>query len=417
MNEWGLALLLLATGASLQAFFAGCELALAGSSLPELRRHAAGGSWKARQAVAFLEAPERLLTATLVGNTAALVLSGTGAALLGARLGGAGGAFAAVLVLGPVLTVLADLVPRALCEARAERLAPLLAPALTAASRLLAPLTALARRGAAALLTVLRLERSGRSPFLSREDIRVLLGQGAPGQAAGAGTRPLIDRVFAFGERPVREAMVPLVDVVALPVEATVADALAVAQAHPYNRIPLYEERVDRLTGFLHTLDLLGADRSAPVRLHLRPAPYVPENRRLDDVLRDLQRARTQMAMVVDEYGGVVGIVTMEDLLEELVGEIEGEDEDASPAVRRLPDGGWLVDARVEVERLNEETGLQVPKGDYETVGGYLLALLEKVPQPGEEVTAEGLHFLVTEADRRSILKVKVRRAPPRRPA
>jgi len=415
MSEWGLPALLLAMGAFLQAFFAGCELALAASPLPGLRRRAASGSRGARQAVAFLEAPERLLTATLVGNTAALVLSGTGAALLGSRLGGVPGAAAAVLLLGPVLTVGADLVPRTLCQYRAERVAPLLAPALTAATRVLFPLTALARRGAAALLTVLRIERSGRSPFLSREDIRVLLGQGERGAAAGR-ARGLIDRVFAFGERTVREAMIPLVDVVALPEEATVADAVAMVEAYHFARIPLYEDRVDRLTGFLHTLDLLGAETSAPLRPLLRPAPYVPESRRLDDLLRDLQRARTQMAMVVDEYGGVVGIVTMEDLLEELVGEIEDEDDDAIPAIRRLPDGAWLVDARIEVERLNEETGLQVPKGEYETLAGYLLALLQKIPEPGEEITTEGIHFLVTEADRRSILKVKIRRASPRRP-
>ncbi len=415
MSEWGLPALLLVMGALLQAFFAGCELALAASPLPGLRRRAASGSRGARQAVAFLEAPERFLTATLVGNTAALVLSGTGAALLGSRLGGVPGGVAAVLLLGPVLTVVADLVPRTLCQYRAERVAPLLAPALTAATRALFPLTALARRGAAALLTVLRIERSGRSPFLSREEIRVLLGQGERGAAAG-GARRLIDRVFAFGERTVREAMIPLVDVVALPEEATVADAVAMVEAHHFARIPLYEERIDRLTGFLHTLDLLGREAPAPLRPLLRPAPYVPENRRLDDLLRDLQRARTQMAMVVDEYGGVVGIVTMEDLLEELVGEIEDEYDDATPPLRRLPDGAWLVDARVEVERLNEETGLQVPKGEYETLAGYLLALLQKIPEPGEEVTAEGIHFLVTEADRRSILKVKIRRVSPRRP-
>jgi CBS domain containing-hemolysin-like protein len=415
MSEWGLPALLLVMGAFLQAFFAGCELALAASPLPGLRRRAASGSRGARQAVAFLEAPERLLTATLVGNTAALVLSGTGAALLGSRLGGVPGAAAAVLLLGPVLTVGADLVPRTLCQYRAERIAPLLAPALTAATRVLFPLTALARRGAAALLTVLRIERSGRSPFLSREDIRVLLGQGERGAAAGR-ARGLIDRVFAFGERTVREAMIPLVDVVALAEEATVADAVAIVEAYHFARIPLYEDRVDRLTGFLHTLDLLGAETSAPLRPLLRPAPYVPESRRLDDLLRDLQRARTQMAMVVDEYGGVVVIVTIEDLLEELVGEIEDEDDDAVPAIRRLPDGAWLVDARIEVERLNEETGLQVPKGEYETLAGYLLALLQKIPEPGEEITTEGIHFLVTEADRRSILKVKIRRASPRRP-
>ena len=415
MSEWGLPALLLATGAMLQAFFAGCELALAASPLPGLRRRAASGSRGARQAVAFLEAPERFLTATLVGSTAALALSGTGAALLGSRLGGPLGAAAAVLILGPVLTVVADLVPRTLCQHRAERVAPLLAPALTVATGALFPLTALARRGATALLTVLRIERSGRSPFLSREEIRLLLGQGQRG-AAGAGARRLIDRVFAFGERTVREAMIPLVDVVALPEEATVADAVAVVETHHFARIPLYEERIDRLTGFLHTQDLLGREASALLRPLLRPAPYVPESRPLDDVLRDLQRARTQMAMVVDEYGGVVGIVTMEDLLEELVGEIEDEYDDAPPPVRRLADGAWLVDARVEVERLNEETGLQLPKGEYETVSGYLLALLQKIPKPGEEITAEGVHFLVTEADRRSILKVRIRRLSPRRP-
>jgi CBS domain containing-hemolysin-like protein len=219
----------------------------------------------------------------------------------------------------------------------------------------------------------------------------------------------MIHKIFHLGDTAVKEAMIPLIEVVALPRDATVAEAIAVVGEHRFSRIPIYEERIDHITGIVHAFDLLYADPQMTLEALARPAYYVPEAKRVDDLLREMQRERFQMAIVVDEYGGVVGIATVEDLLEEIVGEIEDEYDEEPPPVRRLPDGSYVVDARVEVDRLHEELGLELPEGEYETVGGFLLHLLEKIPEAGEEVSDEGISFLIVEADERSILKVKIR--------
>lgn len=231
----------------------------------------------------------------------------------------------------------------------------------------------------------------------------------------------MIHKIIDFGETTVQEVMVPLIEVAALPSEATVAEAVAMVNEHHFARIPVYEERIDQIVGIVHAFDLLSADPAAPLRPLIRTAYYVPETKLVDDLLQEMQRRRLQMAIVVDEYGGVVGIVTVEDLLEEIVGEIEDEYDEEPPPLRRLADGSYIIDARMDVDRLNEELGIKLPEGEYETLGGFLLAILQKIPDTGEEVRYGGMHFLITESDTRSILKVRMRPAvrpgkEPRRP-
>lgn len=219
----------------------------------------------------------------------------------------------------------------------------------------------------------------------------------------------MIHKIIDFGETTVDEAMIPLIEVVALPAGATVAEAVASVSEHHFSRIPVYEERIDQIVGIVHAFDLLSADPQASLGSLMRPAYYVPETKLVDDLLQEMQRRQVQMAIVVDEYGGVVGIVTVEDLLEEIVGEIEDEYDEEPPPFRRLPDGSYMVDARMEVDLFNEELGLKLPEGEYETLGGFLLSLFQKIPDPGEEIRYRSIRFLVTESDKRSIVKVRVR--------
>lgn len=399
----------------LEAFFSGSEMALIACDRIKLRHQAAEGSPGAQLALRLLEQPGRLLATTLVGTNLCVVTNSAAATLLSVLLLGEGREYYASLFLTPLILLWGEMVPKAYFRQHADRLAPLLAQPISLCIHLFSPLSALARQASTLLLHPFQLSAAGQDPFLTREELKFLVKDGEHPEGLATEERRMIHKIFRLSDTAVKEAMIPLIEVVALPRDATVAEAIAVVGEHRFSRIPIYEERIDHIVGIVHAFDLLYADPQTALGALARPASYVPEMKRVDDLLEEMQRGRFHMAIVVDEYGGVVGIVTVEDLLEEIVGEIEDEYDEEPPPIRRLSDGSYVVDARTEVDRLQEELGLQLPEGEYETLGGFLLHLLQKIPEAGEEVRYEGVSFLVTEADKRSILKVKIRL--PDRPA
>ncbi|MFQ5658513.1 MAG: hemolysin family protein [Candidatus Methylomirabilales bacterium] len=393
----------------LEAFFSGSEMALISCDRIKIRHQAQAGLKGAQVAQRLLERPDRFLATTLVGTNLCVVTNSAAAALLCVLLLGEGQEYYATLLLAPLVVLLGEMVPKAYFRHHADRLAPMLSLPLQFCLRLFAPLRYIIQRVSALLLTPLRISPTDRDPYITREELKFLVQEGNHQADLDTQERRMIHKIFHFGETTVQQAMIPLIEVVALPHGATVADAIAVVSEHHFSRIPIYEERIDQMIGIVHAFDLLSEDPQAPIRPLIRPAFYVPETKLVDDLLEEMQRGRVLMAFVVDEYGGVVGIVTVEDLLEEIVGEIEDEYDEEPPPLKRLADGSYMVDARMEVDRLNEELGINLPEGEYETVGGFLLHLLQKIPDTGEEAQYEGMRFLITESDKRSIGKVKIR--------
>ncbi len=394
-----------------EGFFSGSEMALVSCDRIKIRHQAGEGSKGAQVAQQLLERPDRFLATTLVGTNLCVVTNSAVAALICVSLLGEGREYYATLLLTPLVLLFGEMVPKAYFRQHADRLAPILARPLHLCLRLFAPLTTIVHRLSTLLLTPLQISPEEQDPYITREELKFLVREGNRQADLDTDERRMIHKIIHFGETTVQEAMIPLIEVVALPTEATVADAAALVSEHHFSRIPVYEERIDHIVGIVHAFNLLSAEPQGSIGPLIRPAYYVPETKLVDDLLQEMQRGRIQMAIVVDEYGGVVGIVTVEDLLEEIVGEIEDEYDEEPPPLRRLADGSYIVDARVEVDRLNEELGIQLPEGEYETLGGFLLSLLQKIPDTGEEAQYGGMHFLVTESDKRSILKVRIRLA------
>lgn len=393
----------------LEGFFSGSEMALISCDRIKLRHQAGEGSKGAQVAEKLLARPDQFLATTLVGTNLCVVANSAAAALLCLLLLGAGREFYAALLLSPLVVLLGEMLPKAYFRHHADRLAPLLALPLDLCLRLFTPLTGIIRHASGFLLTRFQIRPAERDPYITREELKFLVQEGNHQADLETGERRMIHRIIHFRETTVDEAMIPLIEVVALPVGATAADAVAAVSEHHFSRIPVYEERIDQIVGIIHAFDLLSADTEAPLRPLIRDAYYVPETKLVADLLHEMQRGRVHMAIVVDEYGGVVGIVTVEDLLEEIVGEIEDEYDEEPPPLRRLADGSFLVDARIEVDRLNEELGVQLPEGEYETLGGFLIYLLQKIPETGEEAQYKGMRFLVTQSDKRSIEQVRIR--------
>jgi CBS domain containing-hemolysin-like protein len=229
----------------------------------------------------------------------------------------------------------------------------------------------------------------------------------------------MIDKIFDLGDTTVREVMVPLVDVAMLADTATVADAIALIQQRGFSRIPVFGQRETNVVGVVTSMDLLRRGGQARgIGDITRPPTFVPETKRIDDLLREMQKSRNPLAIVVDEYGGATGIVTLEDIVEQIVGEIDDEHDRTPATVERLPDGSYWVAARTHIDELNEALDWTLPKQDFETVAGLVLATLHRIPRTGEEFQIPGYTITVLEADARRVGAVKITPAtPPAAPA
>ncbi|WP_067489439.1 hemolysin family protein [Actinomadura hibisca] len=227
--------------------------------------------------------------------------------------------------------------------------------------------------------------------------------------------RALIGEVFAAGERPLREVLVPRTEVVFLDAELPLSSAARLAAASPHSRFPVFRDSHDEVIGFVHLRDLLVpevADRSLPVGELVRPAKYLPASQRVLPVLSEMRREGVHLAIVMDEYGGTAGIVTLEDLVEELIGDIRDEYDVQDAQARRLHDGVVEVDGLLNLDEFAAATGLRLPAGPYETVAGHIMAVLGRVPAEGDRVEIAGRRLAVARMDGRRVARVRV--TPPK---
>jgi len=394
-------------------FFSAAEMAFIAANRPRLRHLAEQGS---ATAAAYLEAfrhPERVLSTAMMGVTVAHIVAASAATWsLLPTLGGLA-PLVVTLVLTPVMLVLGEIIPKAVARAWATSLILRLYRPLIWTSVVLMPFVAFANLVVGLTLRLYGVRQADTRAFVSREELKALL-QMEPGEAeVTTQEAELIDNIFDLGDTTVREVMVPLVEVAMLPDSASPQEAIALIQERGFSRLPIYRQRETNIVGIVAAMDLLSRGAEAATLDELkRPPYYVPETKRIDDLLREMQRSRAHMAVVVDEYGGSTGVVTLEDILEQIVGEIHDEHERAPASAERLPDGSYRVAARTNIDELNEAFDWTLPKQDYETVAGLVLATLGRVPRAGEMFQIPGYTLTVLEADTRRVTAVKITPTP-----
>jgi CBS domain containing-hemolysin-like protein len=315
------------------------------------------------------------------------------------------------------LFVLAELVPKTFTVQRTDAVALALARPVALLARLLRPLTkglVLIANGAMALLPGKGLPEG---PFVTEEEIRHLLEVAEEEEEIEEEERELIDSIFEFGDTVVREVMVPRTDMVAVRADATLDEVLDLIIKAGYSRIPIYDGDIDNVVGVLYAKDLLkrihsGDSHAGKVAALGRAPLFVPEFKKVADLLREMQHERVHMAIVVDEYGGTAGLVTIEDLIEEIVGEIVDEYDQEEPLVEPIDEGTIRVDAKMPIDEVNELLGVDLPHEEWDTVGGLVFNLTGRVPLPGETVRLDALEFRTERVAGRRIQKVVIRRVP-----
>ena len=401
---WIIGLSLLVT-----ALFSAAEMSFIAANRVRLRHMAEGGN---RIAVRYLDAfrsPERLLSTAMMGVTIAHVTASSVATWALLPVAGGAAALLVTVALTPIMLVFGEVIPKAVARERATGLILWLFPVIEALGRLLTPLTWGANALVGRALSLFGRARTSTRQFVSREELKLLLQMEPEEADVTVSEAEMIDKIFDLGETAVREVMVPLVDVAALPETASRADAVRLIQERGFSRIPVFTDQVFNIVGVVTAMDLLRRGGEAPdVRALMRPATYVPETKRIDDLLREMQKNRVQLAVVVDEYSGAVGIVTVEDIVEEVVGEIRDEHDRTPDTVERLPDGSYRVAGRASLDEVNEALEWDLPKGDFETVAGLVLATLHRIPLVGEVFRVRGFTITVLEADKRRVLTVRI---------
>ncbi len=405
---WVILLALLVT-----ALFSGAEMAFIAANRLRLRHLAEAGDKNAARFLESFKRPEHLLSAAMMGVTIAHITASSVATWGLVPVVGDAAALVVALGLTPLMLVFGEVIPKAVAGEWATALIRRLFGVIEIASTILAPLTWGANTLVGGALAVFGYHRTTTRAFVSREELKLLL-QMEPAEAdVTSSEAEMIDKIFDLGETAVREVLVPLVDVAALPETATPDDCVRLIAERGFSRIPIYADRIFNIVGAVTAMDLLRHGATAhDVRSLMRPATYVPETKRIDDLLREMQKARVQLAVVVDEYGAAVGIVTVEDIVEEVVGEIQDEHDRTPDIVERLPDGSYRVAGRAGIDELNEALDWTLPKGDFETVAGLVLATVHRIPLVGEVLQVGPYSFTVLEADSRRVLTVRI--TPPR---
>jgi putative hemolysin len=393
------------------AFFSSAEIAFLAANRVRLRHLAEQGSRVARGYMDAFQHPEHLLSTAMMGVTIAhVVSSAVVTATLLPWVGGQASLWATV-ILTPLMLVFGEILPKAMTQPRATEVAMRTFYPLRGIAWLLAPIVGVANLLVRAILGGLG-HGERRDPFVTRADLRLLVEREPDGTTdVREEEREMIEGIFDLVETSVREVMVPLVDVVAVPEDASIDDAVVKIGESGHSRLPVYRERIDNVVGVVAALDILGRGTAGEtMKTLMRPAHYVPATKRVSDLLPEMQRRRIQLVVVVDEYGASEGIATVGDVIEEIVGEIPDDRERTPSPLVRLPDGSYLVNGRMWIEELNEALDWDLPtKKDYETVAGLILASLGRIPRPGEQVTIGRFELAVVDADERRILKVKVR--------
>ncbi len=406
------------------AFFVAAEFSLVRARRPRLEGMAREGDRLARLALRTTRDPAHVLAASELGITLSALGLGwvlAGWALTITRPAGTPAAIAA-LVIAVITTVslhilFGELTPRALALAQPERVARLLAPPLFAFSWVVRPLTA-GLAGAAR-----HINRSIRTHTPAAEigtahgpdELRLLVEEGEELGAIEPEDAELLEGVLEFSEKSARDVMTPRTEIVAVPADATLDETLRIVEDAGLSRYPVYDGSIDNIVGLLLAKDLIPLAHRPPrpfsLRRVMRPVHFIPATREIEDVLADFKRLKEHMAIVLDEYGGTAGVVTMEDLLEEIVGEILDEYDEAIPPPPPPAGGEIIVPGDMNIGELNDRQGLAVPNRDHTTIGGFVFGALGRLPHPGDSVTAGGATFIVRELDGRRIASLAVRPA------
>ncbi len=404
-------LLILLVFLAISFLFSGFETGAISINQITLEQEAKKSKSKA-QLLDFIRKPDRLLGTTLIGNNIANVILASMATFFAHEVQSQ--YFPAQytsLLIGTVVLMFGEIMPKSIFRDHADKIVPIFFPLIMFFYYILKPFVAIVTFINTKLRQWLKIEDSNQFNYLTRDDLTFLLSQATDDKMSDP-QMEMIEDALDFHEQDAVNVMIPRTDIVAIPETATIPEIIDIAKKEGFTRYPVYRQNLDDIVGILILYDILKKDCTPDVCAGqiIHEALFVPENMDLDVLLKEMQLKRRSMAIVVDAYGGTSGLVTIEDILEEIVGDIEDEydtDEDTKE-VEQVAPNTWLVQADVDIDRLADEYDIELPEGDYETLAGLILDQLERIPVQGQFLTIAAYRIQILQATDKKIIKVKI---------
>jgi putative hemolysin len=414
-TEAWLQLIVLIISLILCAMASAAETALTSISRIKLKNLVEEGDKKALEIENLISKPNIFLSSILVVNSVAVIVASSMATVLALRFIPNYGELIGTFLTSLVVLIFCEITPKTAAVQNPIRWARVLVNPVRVTAWLLYPLIVTLSVITNTLVRLMGGQMKHRGPFVTEEELRLLVSVGEEEGVLEEGETDMIHSIFEFADTTVREVMIPRIDMVTLESDASVDEAVDLALQGGFSRIPVYEETIDNIIGVLFTKDMLKQLReghnSLPIRELVRPAYFVPESKKLDDLLREIRQKRTHMAIVVDEYGSVAGLVTIEDLVEEIVGDIQDEYDREENLYEQVSQFEYIFDAKINLDEFNELMDTDLENEDYETLGGFLLGQLDKIPVAGDTITVKKLTFTILTTRGLRITKVRVDRA------
>ncbi|PID43567.1 MAG: hypothetical protein CSB48_05770 [Proteobacteria bacterium] len=401
----------------LKGFFSGSEIALVNADKLKLNHKSKQGQKGATMVLELFKKPDVMLGTTLVGtNISTIALTTIGTMQMVAHFGELGDLYA-FIVFTPLFLIIGEIVPKSVYQQKSDTIAPIVVFPLKFFSLLFSPLVFVFSRVARLAARLAGGGKNQQNVFITREQIRTVVEMAERGANVDAFDRGRIKRVIRFAETTVGEAMIPIAEVKAINRHLNTSDAIRTVRRKGYNRLPVFKTNISNVIGIvtLTTWDMMDSElRAKPLKELVKPALYVSPFQTIDHLLPILKRREDHMAIVVDEFGSAIGIITMEDILEEVVGEIDvGYDFDEylpkkKHAYEMVEDDVYLVHSRLPISEANEVFGINLPATESHTIGGLVVARLRHIPKEGESIIESGMKITVIEATERSITRLRV---------
>ena len=391
-----------------EGFFSGSEIALVNANRLALKAKAEQGHLGAKIALQFLENPERLLGTTLVGTNLSTVTMTMVATVFMVNTFGDMGEALAIVTIWPITLMIGEIFPKTFYQANADRIAPVASFGLRLFYIALLPVVWTFTRISNLLIDLLR-TRGNPEPTITRSDVKAIARTQENGSDIRVEEMRIISRLVDFSAARVGDAMRPLIDVIGIDFSMTAGEAARFAIEYNYSRFPVYKDRIDQIIGVIDTYTLLNLeDDEESLRRYMSKPLFVPESMPIKSLLAELRSKGMHMAIVVDEYGGNTGVITTEDLLEEIIGEIQDEFDPVEAFFKKVGPSSYVFPARAEIDQINERLHWDIPEGDYETLGGYLLHCFERIPKNGETYKQGNLVFTVLDPTNRTLTNIRV---------
>ncbi|MGV8115118.1 HlyC/CorC family transporter [Methanothrix soehngenii] len=392
------------------AFFSASETAL--MSLSKIRLiHLVEEKIRGASVVEKLrEDPSRLLGTILVGNNLVNISASSIATVLAIKYFGDSGVGIATGVMTMLVLIFGEITPKSLAAQKSEQVALLVARPISVLAYILSPVVAVFSRVASIFLRLFGCRSNAKLPSITEEELKSMVNLGEEEGVIEDHEKTMICNVFDFGDQLVKDIMVPRMDIIAININATYEDVIKIIRAEQFSRYPVYSNRIDNIVGILNVKDLVYLDskRDFDMKGFVKKPYYTFEFMNTSELFSEMKKRRTHMAIVLDEYGGTAGIVTMEDLVEEIVGEISDEYDMQTNEIETIREGEYIVDGSTRIEELNELIGTDIESEHYESIGGFMIQLLGRLPRQGESVEYMNTRFVIENVEKNRIKKIRV---------